>query len=314
MPYFDLDPLLETMLDTRPASRISTSPSAGPRRSRSTASSRPVAYAGIERLLPYQTELIAMRLLAGKRDLADKLVRTGSVDLSYSLAQRTRFRVNVFSQRGTLRDRPARHPQRDPHGRGAGHPAAAQRDRQRAQRHRAGHRPDRLGQVHDPGRHHQQDQPRQRHPHHHHRGPDRVPAPAHQVDDQPARGRRGHADLRPRPARRAAPGAEGDPGRRDARRGDDRDRPGGRGDGPPRALHAAHHRRRQDHRPHRRRLPEERGAAGPHALLPGVQVGRQPAPACPRAAAGASAVCEILRSTSRTKRVRAGGRARRARA
>ena len=47
---------------------------------------RAVPYAGIERLLPYQTELIAMRLLAGKRDLADKLVRTGSVDLSYSLA------------------------------------------------------------------------------------------------------------------------------------------------------------------------------------------------------------------------------------
>jgi len=42
-----------------------------------------------------------MRLLAGKRDLADKLVRTGSVDLSYSLAKRTRFRVNVFAQRGS---------------------------------------------------------------------------------------------------------------------------------------------------------------------------------------------------------------------
>ena len=42
-----------------------------------------------------------MRLLAGKRDLADKLVKTGSVDLSYSLAKRTRFRVNVFAQRGS---------------------------------------------------------------------------------------------------------------------------------------------------------------------------------------------------------------------
>jgi len=60
-----------------------------------------VGYAGIERLLPYQTELVAMRLLQGKRDLAEKLVRTGSVDLSYSLARRTRFRVNIFSQRGT---------------------------------------------------------------------------------------------------------------------------------------------------------------------------------------------------------------------
>jgi twitching motility protein PilT len=60
-----------------------------------------VSHAGIERLMPYHTELIAMRLLQGKRDLAEKLVRTGSVDLSYSLQRRTRFRVNVFSQRGS---------------------------------------------------------------------------------------------------------------------------------------------------------------------------------------------------------------------
>jgi twitching motility protein PilT len=40
-------------------------------------------------------------LLQGKRDLAEKLLRSGSADLSYSLAKRTRFRVNVFSQRGS---------------------------------------------------------------------------------------------------------------------------------------------------------------------------------------------------------------------
>ena len=51
--------------------------------------------------MPYHTELIALRLLQGKRDLAEKLLRTGSTDLSYSLAKRTRFRVNVFSQRGS---------------------------------------------------------------------------------------------------------------------------------------------------------------------------------------------------------------------
>jgi twitching motility protein PilT len=62
---------------------------------------RPVVFAGIEKLFPYHTELIAMRLLANKREAADKLVRTGSVDVSYSLARRTRFRVNVFSQRGS---------------------------------------------------------------------------------------------------------------------------------------------------------------------------------------------------------------------
>src|SRR4029079_11266109 len=31
----------------------------------------------------------------------DRLVRTGSTDLSYSLARRTRFRVNIFAQRGS---------------------------------------------------------------------------------------------------------------------------------------------------------------------------------------------------------------------
>jgi twitching motility protein PilT len=60
-----------------------------------------VPYASIQRLMPYHTELIAMRLLRGKKDLAERLVRTGSADLSYSLPKRTRFRVNIFSQRGT---------------------------------------------------------------------------------------------------------------------------------------------------------------------------------------------------------------------
>jgi twitching motility protein PilT len=62
---------------------------------------RPVSFAGLPKLLPYHTELIMLRLLQGKRDLAEKLLRTGSTDLSYSLARRTRFRVNVFAQRGS---------------------------------------------------------------------------------------------------------------------------------------------------------------------------------------------------------------------
>src|SRR6185436_11224782 len=101
MPYFDLDPLLETMLDYSPGISDLNLSVGRPPLVELDGQLRPVAYAGIGRLLPYQTELIAMRLLAGKRDLADKLVRTGSVGLSYSLAKRTRFRVNVFAQRGS---------------------------------------------------------------------------------------------------------------------------------------------------------------------------------------------------------------------
>jgi len=101
MPYFDLDPLLENMLDAAPNISDLNLSVGRPPQVEVDGSLRTVRYAGIERLLPYQTELIAMRLLQGKRDLAEKLVRTGSVDLSYSLARRTRFRVNIFSQRGS---------------------------------------------------------------------------------------------------------------------------------------------------------------------------------------------------------------------
>jgi twitching motility protein PilT len=101
MPYFDLDPLLETMLDAAPDISDLNLSVGRPPQVEVDGTLHVVPFAGVERLLPFQTELIAMRLLRGKRDLADKLVKTGSVDLSYSLARRTRFRVNVFSQRGS---------------------------------------------------------------------------------------------------------------------------------------------------------------------------------------------------------------------
>jgi twitching motility protein PilT len=101
MPYFDLDPLLETMLDAAPNISDLNLSVGRPPQVEVDGQLRTVPYAGIERLLPYQTELIAMRLLAGKRDATDRLVRTGSTDLSYSLSRRTRFRVNVFAQRGS---------------------------------------------------------------------------------------------------------------------------------------------------------------------------------------------------------------------
>jgi twitching motility protein PilT len=101
MAYFDLDPLLETMLDAAPGISDLNLSVGRPPQVEVDGQLRTVPYSGIERLLPYQTELIAMRLLAGKRELADRLVKTGSTDLSYSLAKRTRFRVNVFAQRGS---------------------------------------------------------------------------------------------------------------------------------------------------------------------------------------------------------------------
>ena len=101
MALFDLDPLLNAMLDSAPGISDLNLSVGRPPQVEIDGALRPVPYAGVARLMPYHTELIALRLLQGKRDLADKLHRTGSVDLSYSLSKRTRFRVNVFSQRGS---------------------------------------------------------------------------------------------------------------------------------------------------------------------------------------------------------------------
>src|SRR5262245_29272550 len=55
----------------------------------------------IDRLTPFHTEMIAVNLIAGSQRLTEELLRTGSCDASYSLGDRARFRVNVFSQRGS---------------------------------------------------------------------------------------------------------------------------------------------------------------------------------------------------------------------
>jgi twitching motility protein PilT len=61
----------------------------------------PVNFPGLPRLTPFQTEMIAMHMLRGDRELIRTLMTNGSADLSYSIPQKTRFRVNIFSQRGT---------------------------------------------------------------------------------------------------------------------------------------------------------------------------------------------------------------------
>lgn len=101
MAYFDPEQLFEAMVDAAPdVSDLNLSVGAAPQ-IEVDGKLRSVQFAGLKRLLPYHTELIAMRLLNDNVELADRLIETGSVDLSYSLRQKARFRVNVFSQRGT---------------------------------------------------------------------------------------------------------------------------------------------------------------------------------------------------------------------
>ena len=54
----------------------------------------------VEKLTPFQTETIALNIINRHRCLMEDLIRTGSCDCSYSLGQKARFRVNIFTQRG----------------------------------------------------------------------------------------------------------------------------------------------------------------------------------------------------------------------
>ncbi len=54
----------------------------------------------VNELTPFQTEVFALNLINGDRRLTETLLREGSCDLSYELPGKSRFRVNVFAQRG----------------------------------------------------------------------------------------------------------------------------------------------------------------------------------------------------------------------
>src|SRR5690349_8679743 len=56
----------------------------------------------IDSLTPFQTEVCALHLLHHDRRLSEHLLRQGSCDSSYSLPGKARFRVNIFSQRGSF--------------------------------------------------------------------------------------------------------------------------------------------------------------------------------------------------------------------
>jgi twitching motility protein PilT len=60
-----------------------------------------VSINGLPMLLPEHTAQLANDLIGDDENAKATLKRTGSADLSYSLPQKARFRVNVFRQRGT---------------------------------------------------------------------------------------------------------------------------------------------------------------------------------------------------------------------
>ena len=61
----------------------------------------PVKIAGVPMLTPEDTARIASHLIGGNKSALEKLRSEGSCDISYSLPRQSRFRVNIFTQRGT---------------------------------------------------------------------------------------------------------------------------------------------------------------------------------------------------------------------
>lgn len=101
MSFFELPPLIEKMLATSDNVSDLNFSVGRPPQVEVNGKLTPVEIKGLRVLTPYQTEVIAMSLLSGNKDAAEKLLKNGSVDISFSIHQRTRFRVNIFSQRGT---------------------------------------------------------------------------------------------------------------------------------------------------------------------------------------------------------------------
>jgi len=96
-----LNTLLEFMLSISPqVSDLNFSPGRPPR-VELNGELKDVPIKGLKRLSPYQTEQVALQLMNNDRGLIRKLLKQGSADLSYSIPGKTRFRVNVFSQRGS---------------------------------------------------------------------------------------------------------------------------------------------------------------------------------------------------------------------
>jgi twitching motility protein PilT len=100
MSFFDLPPIIERMLlVSDKISDLNFSVGQAPQ-VEINGKLTPVQPLGMQKLSPYQTEIIALTLMHGHPDAAEKLARTGTADLSYSLPSRARFRVNIFQQRG----------------------------------------------------------------------------------------------------------------------------------------------------------------------------------------------------------------------
>ena len=97
----ELDNILNTMLESQPEVSDLLFTVDKPLQVESFGELKPVGFdPPIEKLTPYQTEMIALNLIGENQWHIEDLLRRGSCDAAYTLADKARFRINIFSQRG----------------------------------------------------------------------------------------------------------------------------------------------------------------------------------------------------------------------
>lgn len=97
----ELDHILTTMLESQPEVSDLLFTVGKPLQVESFGELKPViSDLGIDTLTPFQTEMIALNLMGDNPWHIADLLRRGSCDTAYTLADRARFRISIFSQRG----------------------------------------------------------------------------------------------------------------------------------------------------------------------------------------------------------------------
>jgi twitching motility protein PilT len=96
----ELDAILSAMLDSQPEVSDLLFTVGRPLQVEAYGELKPVNFdPPIEKLTPFQTEMVALNLLGENQWQIEDLLRHGSCDGSYSLSDKARFRVNIFAQR-----------------------------------------------------------------------------------------------------------------------------------------------------------------------------------------------------------------------
>ncbi len=99
----ELDYILNAMLDSQSNISDLNLTVGKPLQVEASGQLMPVVLTGMsqmDNLTPFQTEILALNLINSDRRLSETLISQGSCDLSYTLPEKARFRVNIFSQRG----------------------------------------------------------------------------------------------------------------------------------------------------------------------------------------------------------------------